>query len=97
MEELSSTVWPPGRRAGVVVIILFHVPPMLSSEGYCYGKDGGCPRMKEGNPFGPFWDHFNINFDTYYNYMLHYETSHDPTNALRWHKQYVIVYDIMTS
>lgn len=73
MEELAPLVWPPGRRAG-----------------YCYGKDGaGCPRMKDGNPFGPFWDHFNINFDTYYTYMLHYETLQDAGNAKRWHSQYV--------
>lgn len=86
MEELAPTVWPPGKRAGIRTCSAINLLLVLYSIGYCYGKDGGCPRMKEGNPFGPFWDHFNINFDIYHNYMLHYETLHDSRNAQQWHK-----------
>lgn len=48
MEELAPTVWPEGKRFG-----------------FCYRKDAelGACSMKRGNPFGPFWDKFNINFD----------------------------------
>ncbi|GAB6020142.1 O-fucosyltransferase 1 [Chamberlinius hualienensis] len=48
MTELAKTVWPEGNRTV-----------------FCYvGRDNSndC-KAKEGNPFGPFWDTFTINFD----------------------------------
>lgn len=50
MSELASRVWPAGRR-----------------KGFCYrfGEDKKTCSMKNGNPFGPFWDHFDVNFDGY--------------------------------
>ncbi|XP_065647338.1 GDP-fucose protein O-fucosyltransferase 1 isoform X3 [Hydra vulgaris] len=46
MEKLSPKIWPPDKR-----------------KGFCYSfrSNKECA-MKEGNPFGPFWDHFNISF-----------------------------------
>ena len=53
MEQLAPKKWPPGNRTG-----------------YCYrpstfNKDSDVEscEMKYGNPFGPFWDEFNIDFD----------------------------------
>ena len=46
--EFGAEKWPPGKRIG-----------------YCYrARDGenGC-EMKQGNPFGPFWDGLGIDFD----------------------------------
>ncbi|XP_031555037.1 GDP-fucose protein O-fucosyltransferase 1-like [Actinia tenebrosa] len=49
MKEIAPKVWPPGKRIG-----------------FCYSfQNGKSCSMKEGNPFGPFWNHFKINFNDY--------------------------------
>ncbi|XP_020616507.1 GDP-fucose protein O-fucosyltransferase 1-like [Orbicella faveolata] len=49
MKDIAPRVWPPGQRIG-----------------FCYSfRDNQRCGMKDGNPFGPFWDHFHINFDDY--------------------------------
>jgi peptide-O-fucosyltransferase len=51
MAQLAPTYWPPGNRTG-----------------FCYGPIRGYEdmvdcQMKHGNPFGPFWDEFSVEFD----------------------------------
>ncbi|KAL5012714.1 hypothetical protein ScPMuIL_011265 [Solemya velum] len=63
MSELAPEIWPPGERTVI-----------------CYGvrsggQSGSC-NAKDGNPFGPFWDTFDIEFDNSEFYSpLHYEWS----------------------
>ena len=48
MSQLAPAHWPPGQRIG-----------------YCYrlhGSGDDC-MMKEGNPFGPFWDELGVSFN----------------------------------
>lgn len=51
---LHGSKWPVGKRIG---------------QCLAYDKMKSC-RHKEGNPFGPFWDHFDVIFDTYEPYSL---------------------------
>ena len=57
---------------------------------FCYGQSysggPGCD-AKHGNPFGPFWDTFNIDFDSseYYE-PLSFDTS-NPFEVKRWQER----------
>jgi len=50
MKEKAEQVWPVGKRVS-----------------FCYtarnGKLQNSCNAKDGSPFGPFWNHFNVNFD----------------------------------
>ena len=37
--------------------------PPGNRTGVCYGKPSRECQMKEGNPFGPFWDGLGVDFD----------------------------------
>jgi peptide-O-fucosyltransferase len=56
--------------------------PPGNRYGFCYGTPGKQCQMKHGNPFGPFWDHFNVEFDKSMTYQsLSYSTHHDNAKA----------------
>jgi len=51
IDQLAPTHWPPGNRTG-----------------YCYAPSSRITdredcEMKHGNPFGPFWNEFSVEFD----------------------------------
>ncbi|XP_038046118.1 GDP-fucose protein O-fucosyltransferase 1-like [Patiria miniata] len=72
MKKLAPKVWPLGQR-----------------KGFCHTFRGGdsC-KMKEGNPFGPFWDNFNVDFDSYVEFGggLNYIPS--SSNAKKWNERF---------
>lgn len=73
MSKIAEAEWPPEKRVS-----------------FCYmqrGDNNNC-NAKEGNPFGPFWDTFNIDFvgSEFYG-PLHYDT-HYPPMAQKWKESY---------
>lgn len=73
MTEIAPQIWPPEKRIA-----------------FCYtarGANGGC-NAKEGNPFGPFWDTFNIDFVSSEFYApLHYDVHHSKM-GIKWNEKY---------
>lgn len=79
MEEFISDVtpleWPPNKRIS-----------------FCYMSRGGDENKscnaKEGNPFGPFWDTYSINFvDSEFYGPLHYDVHHHNV-VQEWNSKY---------
>lgn len=69
MTQLAPAHWPPGQRTG-----------------YCYQPRGSVENdcnMKEGNPFGPFWDELGVSFDQSEFTAMAYDLSSDRT-VLQW-------------
>jgi peptide-O-fucosyltransferase len=59
MQQLASRVWPPESRIGFCWL------PPDKSKSEC--------KMKEGNPFGPFWNELNVDFVDTVAYNLNYD------------------------
>lgn len=73
MENEAKEIWTPEKRTA-----------------FCYmprGENNSC-NAKQGNPFGPFWDTFNIDFvsSEFYN-PLHYDVYHSDV-AKKWKEKY---------
>ena len=59
---------------------------------FCYSSRGGegeC-KAKEGNPFGPFWDTFDIDFDEDVFYGPLYYDTENKQSADKWKEKSVI-------
>lgn len=75
MKDIAPEIWPPDKRIA-----------------FCYssrGSIGGCS-AKEGNPFGPFWDTFNLDFvDSEFYGPLHYDVYYSDMPE-KWNQKYPI-------
>ncbi|XP_065576183.1 GDP-fucose protein O-fucosyltransferase 1-like [Artemia franciscana] len=64
MEQIAPTVWPPGNRT-----VFCYMPRGNPDSESC--------NAKEGNPFGPFWDTFDVDFNRSVFYgPLNYDVIH---------------------
>lgn len=81
MNTIADTIWPKDVR-----------------RSFCYmerksltGSTKKDCHAKEGNPFGPFWNEFNIDFTgSEFFAPLHYDTIHSPHIIDKWHAKYPI-------
>jgi len=72
MNEFSQRVWPPGMRTA-----------------FCYSfRDGKSCAMKDGNPFGPFWDHFHVDFNSHVEHNNLFWNSWYEEAAIEWNKRF---------
>jgi len=76
MKDLAPSIWPPEKRIS-----------------FCYMERGkgrkGCD-AKDGNPFGPFWDNFNIDFveSEIFGPKLQHNVKYDAEGKSNWELRY---------
>lgn len=81
MEELAPTIWPEDKR------VSFCYMERKSMQNKGEKSKPGC-HAKEGNPFGPFWDTFQIEFvESEFYGPLHFDV-HYSNMAERWNERY---------
>ncbi|KAK0172516.1 hypothetical protein PV328_005824 [Microctonus aethiopoides] len=76
MQDLAPIIWPAAKRIS-----------------FCYSARGSTDscNAKDGNPFGPFWNRFNIDFtDSEFYGPLHYDVYHTDV-ANEWKTKYTSV------
>lgn len=79
MKELASEVWPEKKRRSFCYMERKSL--MGSTKNDCHAK--------EGNPFGPFWDEYNIDFvGSEFFGPLNYDTMHALNMVEKWRKRY---------
>lgn len=79
MDKIGDTVWPKHIR--VSFCYMERKSLTGSTKRDCHAK--------EGNPFGPFWDEFSIDFvDSEFFAPLHYDVIHSPNTIGEWRKKY---------
>lgn len=79
MKELSPKVWPAHKRRSFCYMERNSLSGSTKKD--CHAKDG--------NPFGPFWDEFNVDFvGSEFFGPLNYDTVHAPNMIEKWQKKY---------
>lgn len=79
MKHLANQIWPKENRYSLC----------YSERKSLNGETAKSCYAKEGNPFGPFWDEYNIDFvGSEFFSPLTYDTLHSHNMAERWHKLY---------
>ncbi|XP_058835120.1 GDP-fucose protein O-fucosyltransferase 1 [Topomyia yanbarensis] len=79
MTNLAPSLWPPGKRTSFCY---------MERMGFQGESDGGC-NAKSGNPFGPFWNTFEIDFagSEFFGPKLNYDVYHHDM-ATKWNEKY---------
>ncbi|XP_055693381.1 GDP-fucose protein O-fucosyltransferase 1 [Lutzomyia longipalpis] len=78
MEKIGTAVWPEGKR----IAFCYMARKALN------GSETNSCNAKDGNPFGPFWDEFRVNFvDSVFYGPLNYDVHHGDV-AEKWKEQY---------
>lgn len=79
MQHLAYDVWPEDSRRSFCYMERKSLTGSMTKD--CHAK--------EGNPFGPFWDEFQINFaGSEFFAPLNYDVFHSPNMIHKWQQKY---------
>lgn len=80
MKDLGEIIWPPNKRISFCYMARKGIGGVGSEETGCNAKNG--------NPFGPFWDTFGIDFvNSEFYEPLHYDVHHR-NMGIKWAEKY---------